>query len=79
MEVEPPERLVCTEKFDDPWYPGESLLTTVLTESAGKTKLATTARYESPAARDMVMNSPMESGLAESYDLLEELLATRQA
>lgn len=77
--VEPPERLVCTEKFDDPWYPGESLLTTTFTEFAGKTTLSTTVRYESPEARDMVMKSPMESGLAESYDMLESLLATQQS
>src|SRR3970040_1417373 len=24
-EIGPPERLVATERFDDPWYPGEAL------------------------------------------------------
>ena len=36
-EIAPPERIVCTELFDDPWYPGESLVTTVLTERDGET------------------------------------------
>src|SRR5712691_3267723 len=28
-EVVAPERIVATEKFDQPWYPGEALVTTV--------------------------------------------------
>jgi uncharacterized protein YndB with AHSA1/START domain len=69
-EIVRPEKWVCTEQFDDPWYPGESLLTSVLDEHNGKTTLTTTMLYESPEARQ----SPMESGLAESYDMLAELL-----
>ena len=33
-----------------------------------------TLRYESREARDGVLKSPMESGVAASYDKLEELL-----
>lgn len=43
-EVVPSERIVATESFDDPWYPGEA--------------------------------TPMEEGVATSYDRLAELLAT---
>lgn len=75
-EITPPERLVSTEKFDDPWYPGEGLGTIVLVEQRGKTLLTQTVRYESRAARDAVLQSPMESGLSAGYDRLEELLAT---
>jgi len=74
-EVVRPERLVHTEKFDEAWYPGESLITTVLAEQGGKTTLTVTMRYESREARDAVLKSPMESGVAQSYDKLAELLA----
>ncbi len=74
-EVVRPERLVNTEQFDDPWYPGESVNTTVFVEQAGKTTMTVTMRYESREARDGVLASPMESGVAASYDKLAELLA----
>ena len=77
-EIVRPERWVCTEQFDDPWYPGESLLTSVLDEHNGHTTLTTTMLYESKEARDAVLQSPMESGLAESYDMLAELLSGMQ-
>src|SRR5688572_32894061 len=34
-EVVPSERLVATEKFDDPWYEGEAVDTTVFVEQGG--------------------------------------------
>ncbi len=75
-EIVRPERLVNTEKFDDPWYSGEALDTMVLVEQDGKTTCTTTVRYESLEARDGVLNSGMETGVAESYDKLDELLAS---
>jgi uncharacterized protein YndB with AHSA1/START domain len=75
-EVVPPERLVHTETFADPWYPGEALATTVLVEQGGRTTLITTMLYESREARDGILASPMESGVAESYDRLAELLTS---
>jgi uncharacterized protein YndB with AHSA1/START domain len=74
-EIVPPERLVHTEQFDNPWYPGESLVTTVLDEQRGKTTLTATMLYESRDARDGILKSGMESGVAASYDRLAELLA----
>lgn len=74
-EIVPPERLVHTEQFDNPWYPGESLITTVLDEQRGKTTLTATMLYESRDARDGILKSGMESGVAASYDRLAELLA----
>jgi uncharacterized protein YndB with AHSA1/START domain len=74
-----PERLVATEKFDDPWYEGEALDTTVLVERAGRTTVTTTVLYASKGVRDAVLRSPMEKGIAESYDKLAELLASTQA
>jgi uncharacterized protein YndB with AHSA1/START domain len=75
-EVVPPERLVNTEKFDEAWYPGESLITATFVEQGGKTTLSVTMRYESREARDAVVKSPMEGGVAQSYDKLADLLAS---
>jgi len=74
-EVKAPERLVSTEKFDDAWYPGESLNTLVLVEKGGRTTLTQTMRYESREAREAVIKSGMEQGVAASYDRLDDVLA----
>jgi uncharacterized protein YndB with AHSA1/START domain len=71
-ELVPPERDVHTEKFDD--YPGESVVTGVLTESGGKTTMTATILYPSQEVRDIVLKSGMEHGAAESYDRLAEML-----
>jgi uncharacterized protein YndB with AHSA1/START domain len=75
-EIVAPERLVATERFDQPWYPGEALDTSVFTENAGKTTVTMTVLYESREARDGVLKSPMEEGMAAGYDRLEALLAS---
>ena len=74
-EIAPPERIVNTERFDDPWYEGDAVETTVLIEHGGKTTLTTTLLYASQKVRDAVLKSPMESGVDESYEKLAELLA----
>ena len=75
-EIVRPERIVSTERFDEAWYPGEGVGTLVLTEKDGKTTLTQTMAYESRAARDGVLKSGMESGVAASYDRLEPMLAS---
>ena len=74
-EIVPAERIVATEKFDDPWYEGEAVATTRFVEEGGKTTLTTTVRYASKEIRDAVLKSPMETGVAASYDKLAEILA----
>jgi len=76
-EVAKPERIVATEKFDESWYEGDAMDTTTFVERGGKTTVTTTVRYASKAVRDAVLKSPMESGVAESYNKLDEVLATR--
>ena len=73
-EVVRPERFVATEKFDEAWYPGEAVDTIVLTEQAGKTTLTQTILYDSRETRDAVLKSPMQKGMAMSYDRLERFL-----
>ena len=74
-EVVPAERIVATERFDQPWYPGEAMGTMALTEQGGTTTLTQTMAYQSREAREAVLKSGMESGVAASYDRLAELLA----
>jgi len=73
-EIVPPERSVHMESFDD--YPGESQVTAVFVERGGKTTLTATVLFPSKEVRDIVIQTGMEHGAAESYDKLAELLAT---
>jgi uncharacterized protein YndB with AHSA1/START domain len=75
-EITPVERLVATERFDDAWYPGEALDTTVFEERRGITRTTITILYESQEARDTARRSGMEYGMAAGYDRLETLLPT---
>ena len=77
QEIVPPERSVHMESFDD--YPGESQVTTLLTEQGGKTTLTAAVLYPSQELRDAVIKMGMEHGAAESYDKLAELLASAEA
>ena len=74
-EIVPPERIVHTEKFDQAWYPGEAIITTVLTEQNGRTTLTMTILYESRDGRDTALKSGMERGVMASYNRLETILA----
>ncbi|HEU4365798.1 MAG TPA: SRPBCC family protein [Candidatus Krumholzibacteria bacterium] len=74
-EVVAPERIVATEKFDEAWYPGEAIDTTVFVEKDGKTTITLTVLYESKEARDMALASGMEQGMALGYDRLAAMLA----
>jgi uncharacterized protein YndB with AHSA1/START domain len=74
-EIVAPEKIVATEKFDQAWYPGEAIGTLVFVEQAGKTTVTQTMLYQSQEARDGILKSGMETGVAASYDRLAELLA----
>jgi uncharacterized protein YndB with AHSA1/START domain len=76
-EIVRPERIVNTQRFESPWLPGESVLTTTLVESAGRTTFTSTTLYDSKETRDKVLKSGMEAGASASYDRLEALLTAR--
>jgi uncharacterized protein YndB with AHSA1/START domain len=79
-EITPPERIVATEAFDQGWYPGNNaVVTQTLSEHGGRTTLTLRVMYESKEARDAVLKTPMESGIAAAYDRLAEFLATQTA
>ncbi|MBC8073105.1 MAG: SRPBCC family protein [Deltaproteobacteria bacterium] len=76
-EISPPDRMVHTEIFAD--YPDTvSVVTTVLTDEGGKTRLTATVSYPSKEVRDMVMSTGMEHGAGISYDRMEDLLGALQ-
>jgi uncharacterized protein YndB with AHSA1/START domain len=79
LQMKRPERLVATEKFDQSWYPGQATGTIVFTEEGGITTLTQTIRYESQAARDMVLQTPIEHALALGYERLAEMLQARRS
>ncbi|HXW05978.1 MAG TPA: SRPBCC domain-containing protein [Vicinamibacterales bacterium] len=76
LEIVRPERLVATERFDDAWYPGEAVNTTVFEEQEGVTTVRLSVRYESTEARDTASRSGMEQGIMAGYDRLERLLSS---
>ena len=78
-EIVRPERIVSTERFDEPWYPGDAEDTIVFEERNGKTTATTTVRYASREARDGVLQSPMSKGVTAGYDTLDGVLAVELA
>jgi uncharacterized protein YndB with AHSA1/START domain len=74
-EVTPPERLVYTEIFA-PFPDVVSVVTSVLTEEGGKTRLTVNCNYPSQQVRDMVVTTGMERGAAISYDRLDDVART---
>jgi uncharacterized protein YndB with AHSA1/START domain len=76
-EIAAPERLVFTEIFE-PFPDVESVVTTVLNEENGKTRLTVTALYPSVEVRDLVINTGMARGAGISYDQLEDLVRELQ-
>ena len=74
-EIVPNERVVSTEVFEG--APGGdengSLNTVTLTEDQGRTTMTVLVQYPSPEIRDMVIESGMEDGMQDAYDLLEEV------
>lgn len=79
QEVVPPEKIVCTQLFDQGWTGGEAVGTMVLTEKDGKTTLTNTLLYSSREIRDAVLKTPMEKGMAAGYDRLEAFLLVLEA
>ena len=76
-EISPPDRVVFTEIFA-PYPDAVSVVTSVLTEESGKTRLTATVRYPSREVRDMVAATGMAKGAGISYDRMEDVLAKLQ-
>src|SRR5688572_1671946 len=72
-EIARPARVVFTEIFE-PFPDAESVVTSVLEDETGKTRMTVTVDYGSIEVRDMVRSTGMERGAAISYDRLEDLV-----
>jgi uncharacterized protein YndB with AHSA1/START domain len=78
-EVVRPERFVATEVFEGDEMEvmgGGTLNTTTFEERDGKTLMTITSLYRSREARDSAIATGMESGMVETTDRLEKLLAS---
>lgn len=77
LELEPPDRIVQTFIYDvPPMNEMPSVETATLTEQDGRTTVTAISKHPNKEARDAMLNSGMEAGAGETYDRLEELLAT---
>jgi uncharacterized protein YndB with AHSA1/START domain/DNA-binding transcriptional ArsR family regulator len=76
-EVSAPERIIGTFEFEGLPEKGHVTLETARFEAlpGGRTRLVNQTVFQSVADRDGMLQSGMESGMNESYDRLDELLA----
>jgi uncharacterized protein YndB with AHSA1/START domain len=75
-EVVHPSRLVFTQLFEQMPAAGEALVTATFEEQGRKTRLVMLALYPSKEALDGAVASGMERGMRETYEQLEQLVAT---
>jgi len=79
-EVDAPNSFVRTERWED-WDPGETVVTTRLTEIAGKTTMTSSMVFPTKEVRDVVLKGGLTpKGTSEFYERLDALLrnAARQ-
>ena len=73
-EIVPNERIVQTEIYEGAPGDGEGALnTTTFEEQDGRTKVTVLIEVPNKETRDMIVESGMEAGLQDAYDLLEEV------
>jgi uncharacterized protein YndB with AHSA1/START domain len=74
-EITPPERIEQTFEWEG--MPGHIVVETATFEDlGGRTKLSTRSLFHTTEERDGMLASGMEGGLSESYEQLDELLAS---
>ena len=74
-EIEPVERLVSAELFDEDWTGGETVSTLRFDEQDGRTTLVNTLNYSSKEARDGALKTPMAEGMEFGFSKLDTVLA----
>lgn len=74
-ELIPTERIVCTEVYEGApdAEAGAALNTMTFTEKDGRTTLTLLVDAPSQEVRDAIINSGMEAGMQESWDVLEQV------
>ncbi len=78
IEIVPNERVVSTEVYEG--VPGEegTTNTMTLTETEGRTTITVLIQCPSKFVRDMIIESGMEAGMQDAYDLLEGVAISLQ-
>ena len=71
-EIVPDERIVSTEIYEG-MPDAEALNTVTLTEADGRTTMTVLVEHMSQEPRDAHIESGMEAGMQDAYDLLEEV------
>lgn len=71
LEIVPNQKIIQTETFE-PFPAATATNTTTLSERDGTTHLRTLVQHKTTQARDMHVNSGMEPGLQDAFDLLEQ-------
>ena len=84
LEIEPNERTVSTEVFEGMPQPEDgpevgTVNTATFTERDGRTTLTVLIDAPSPEIRDAIIQSGMEDGMQDAYDLLEEVAVSLHA
>jgi len=74
LEVEPPERTVATELFDEDWTGGPTTVTTSFVAVGTGTVVTTLVEYASRQARDAAFRTGMADGMEAGYQRLDRLL-----
>lgn len=77
--IEPVERIVSAEVFDEDWTGGETVSTILLEEEDERTSLTNTIIYSSKAARDGALATPMAEGMEFGFSQLDAVLAEQTA
>ena len=75
-EIVPNKRLVYTEMYEAVQQSEDdegTMNTMTLVETEGRTVVTTLTEAYSREVRDMIINSGMEGGMQEAYDLLEQV------
>jgi uncharacterized protein YndB with AHSA1/START domain len=75
IEIVRPTRLVYTQSFE-PVPDGESVVTVTFEERDGSTRLVAHDLYPSKEVLDGTLASGMEDGMRETFDQLDELVAS---
>jgi uncharacterized protein YndB with AHSA1/START domain len=73
LELIPNERVVQTEAYEGAPDAGATTNTMTLEEHDGRTTLTVLIQCPSKEVRDAIVESGMEDGLQDAYDLLEEV------
>jgi uncharacterized protein YndB with AHSA1/START domain len=76
-ELVPNERIVSTEAYEG--AEGETVNRLMLSETEGRTTLTVLVQCPSKEVRDAIIESGMEAGMQDAFDLLEQVAVSRRS